>query len=177
MVDGWMGDDWLHNGAFRQPNFGYVTNMAVDAGDDDDGASGAGADRLLRPSSPQARLATTRRSPASKALPFVQELFQGSGPRTTFSVGTGRRQMVQGQGPLTGSQPCWSYGQRWAPGRRLWRTRCLPRPWNRRTRTTTSSTLVIGPWRLSRRRTTVQTGSWGHRSARRHRARFPQDAT
>jgi putative CocE/NonD family hydrolase len=33
MVDGWMGDDWFHNGAFRQPNFDYVTRMTTDAGD------------------------------------------------------------------------------------------------------------------------------------------------
>ena len=25
MVDGWMGDDWFHYGAFRQPNFDYFT--------------------------------------------------------------------------------------------------------------------------------------------------------
>ncbi len=24
MVDGWMGDDWFHNGAFRQQNLGYI---------------------------------------------------------------------------------------------------------------------------------------------------------
>jgi putative CocE/NonD family hydrolase len=24
MVDGWMGDDWFHNGAFRQPNLSYI---------------------------------------------------------------------------------------------------------------------------------------------------------
>jgi len=24
MVDGWMGDDWFHNGAFRQPNMAYI---------------------------------------------------------------------------------------------------------------------------------------------------------
>ena len=24
MVDGWMGDDWFHYGAFRQPNFSYI---------------------------------------------------------------------------------------------------------------------------------------------------------
>jgi hypothetical protein len=24
MVDGWMGDDWFHNGAFRQPNMSYI---------------------------------------------------------------------------------------------------------------------------------------------------------
>ena len=24
MVDGWMGDDWFHNGAFREQNMGYI---------------------------------------------------------------------------------------------------------------------------------------------------------
>jgi predicted acyl esterase len=24
MVDGWMGDDWFHNGAFRQQNLPYI---------------------------------------------------------------------------------------------------------------------------------------------------------
>ena len=24
MVDGWMGDDWFHNGAFRQQNMPYI---------------------------------------------------------------------------------------------------------------------------------------------------------
>ena len=24
MVDGWMGDDWFHYGAFRQMNFDYI---------------------------------------------------------------------------------------------------------------------------------------------------------
>jgi putative CocE/NonD family hydrolase len=27
MVDGWMGDDWFHNGAFRQPNMSYIYNQ------------------------------------------------------------------------------------------------------------------------------------------------------
>ena len=29
MVDGWMGDDWFHNGAFRQVNFNYFTEMTT----------------------------------------------------------------------------------------------------------------------------------------------------
>jgi predicted acyl esterase len=28
MVDGWMGDDWFHNGAFRQQNLPYITSMS-----------------------------------------------------------------------------------------------------------------------------------------------------
>jgi uncharacterized protein len=29
MVDGWMGDDWFHFGAFRQPNFDYFTEQTM----------------------------------------------------------------------------------------------------------------------------------------------------
>jgi len=32
MVDGWMGDDWFHNGAFRQPAFDYVLAQTVERG-------------------------------------------------------------------------------------------------------------------------------------------------
>jgi len=33
MVDGWMGDDWFHNGAFRQPSFDYVMEQTAKEGD------------------------------------------------------------------------------------------------------------------------------------------------
>jgi putative CocE/NonD family hydrolase len=29
MVDGWMGDDWFHNGAFRQQNMSYIWEQVV----------------------------------------------------------------------------------------------------------------------------------------------------
>jgi putative CocE/NonD family hydrolase len=29
MVDGWRGDDWFHNGAFRTPNFGYIAGQTA----------------------------------------------------------------------------------------------------------------------------------------------------
>ncbi|WP_243395627.1 CocE/NonD family hydrolase [Sphingomonas oleivorans] len=32
MVDGWIGDDWFHNGAFRQPSFDYVIGQTAKAG-------------------------------------------------------------------------------------------------------------------------------------------------
>ena len=32
MVDGWMGDDWFHYGAFRQPNFDYVVGQTTARG-------------------------------------------------------------------------------------------------------------------------------------------------
>jgi hypothetical protein len=33
MVDGWMGDDWFHFGAFRQVNFDYFTEQTVARGE------------------------------------------------------------------------------------------------------------------------------------------------
>jgi predicted acyl esterase len=35
MVDGWMGDDWFHNGAFRVNSFDYMVDMSVGKGDND----------------------------------------------------------------------------------------------------------------------------------------------
>jgi uncharacterized protein len=32
MVDGWMGDDWFHYGAFRQPNLDYFTDQTTARG-------------------------------------------------------------------------------------------------------------------------------------------------
>jgi putative CocE/NonD family hydrolase len=33
MVDGWMGDDWFHYGAFRQPNIDYILGQTSRRGD------------------------------------------------------------------------------------------------------------------------------------------------
>ncbi|PIQ38448.1 MAG: glutaryl-7-ACA acylase [Lysobacterales bacterium CG17_big_fil_post_rev_8_21_14_2_50_64_11] len=32
MVDGWIGDDWFHNGAFRNPSIDYAVEMSADKG-------------------------------------------------------------------------------------------------------------------------------------------------
>jgi hypothetical protein len=36
MIDGWMGDDWFHYGAFRQVNFDYFTGQTAEKGSGDD---------------------------------------------------------------------------------------------------------------------------------------------
>src|SRR4051812_5887827 len=36
MVDGWMGDDWFHYGAFRQTNFDYFSGQTVRRGEGDE---------------------------------------------------------------------------------------------------------------------------------------------
>jgi hypothetical protein len=33
MVDGWMGDDWFHYGAFRQTNFDYIRRQTTERGE------------------------------------------------------------------------------------------------------------------------------------------------
>jgi putative CocE/NonD family hydrolase len=33
MVDGWRGDDWFHNGAFRQTNFDYLLSQETERGE------------------------------------------------------------------------------------------------------------------------------------------------
>jgi putative CocE/NonD family hydrolase len=40
MVDGWMGDDWFHNGAFRQNSFDYFPSQMGQKGDGDPVATG-----------------------------------------------------------------------------------------------------------------------------------------
>ena len=46
MVDGWIGDDWFHNGAFRQPNLDYITGQTTDAGSGGPVPSGGSDDYL-----------------------------------------------------------------------------------------------------------------------------------
>ena len=36
MVDGWMGDDWFHNGAFRQQNMPYILNQEATRASDEE---------------------------------------------------------------------------------------------------------------------------------------------
>ena len=41
MVDGWMGDDWFHYGAFRQTNLDYFSEQTTERGEGDAVARGA----------------------------------------------------------------------------------------------------------------------------------------
>ncbi len=41
MVDGWMGDDWFHYGAFRQNDFDYVSDQTTEKGEGKDVPRGA----------------------------------------------------------------------------------------------------------------------------------------
>ncbi len=74
MVDGWMGDDWFHNGAFRQPNFDYVTSMTKDAGDNEPVPSGTGDDYLKFLNAGSA--GDYARLYGLETFPFAQKLMQ-----------------------------------------------------------------------------------------------------
>ena len=47
MVDGWKGDDWFHNGAFRQSNFDYLYSQTTERGEGREIARGAYDDYAL----------------------------------------------------------------------------------------------------------------------------------
>jgi putative CocE/NonD family hydrolase len=75
MVDGWMGDDWFHNGAFRVSGFDFAVSQST--GKADAGASipvGAGDDyaRYLEAGS----LGDYARKYQIENIPFVQKLIQ-----------------------------------------------------------------------------------------------------
>ncbi len=74
MVDGWMGDDWFHNGAFRQTNFDYITQMTVNAGDNDPVPTGSGDDYLTFLKAGSA--GDYARQYGVDAFPFAQKLMQ-----------------------------------------------------------------------------------------------------
>jgi uncharacterized protein len=74
MVDGWMGDDWFHNGAFRQPNFDYVTSMTTNAGDSNNVANGSGDDYLTFLNAGSA--GDYAKLYGLDSYPFLQKMFQ-----------------------------------------------------------------------------------------------------
>ncbi len=77
MVDGWMGDDWFHNGAFRNPTIDYVVEQSTAHGNPGEGgalAVGVGDDytRYLEAGSTGAYV----RKWGFDAYPFMQKLMQ-----------------------------------------------------------------------------------------------------
>jgi putative CocE/NonD family hydrolase len=48
MVDGWMGDDWFHNGAFRLSSFDYIVGLSTGKGDGNGEFALGGGDHYTR---------------------------------------------------------------------------------------------------------------------------------
>ncbi|MCA1652995.1 MAG: CocE/NonD family hydrolase [Sphingomonadales bacterium] len=75
MVDGWRGDDWFHNGAFRNPNLDYVvgqTTAKAESGAAVPVGSGDDYSRFLAAGS----TGDYARSLGIDRYPFAQKLFQ-----------------------------------------------------------------------------------------------------
>ncbi|MEA3057468.1 MAG: uncharacterized protein QOF34_283 [Sphingomonadales bacterium] len=74
MVDGWMGDDWFHNGAFRTSSLDFAVSQSTAKGDDGGIAVGTGDDytRYLEAGS----MGDYARRLGIEHYPFVQKLFQ-----------------------------------------------------------------------------------------------------
>ena len=74
MVDGWMGDDWFHNGAFRTGGLDFAVSQST--GKAEGGELADRRRRRLHPL-PRSRLDGRLRPAAEiKNYPFVQKLFQ-----------------------------------------------------------------------------------------------------
>ncbi|WP_028006766.1 CocE/NonD family hydrolase [Solimonas flava] len=74
MVDGWRGDDWFHNGAFRVSSFDYALEMSQDKGSGSEIPHGAGDDYTLYLKAGSA--GDFARQWGLDAIPFVQKLMQ-----------------------------------------------------------------------------------------------------
>ena len=74
MVDGWMGDDWFHNGAFRTGSLDFAVSQSSDKGDDGGISVGTGDDytRYLEAGS----MGDYARSLNIEHYPFVEKLIQ-----------------------------------------------------------------------------------------------------
>ena len=74
MVDGWMGDDWFHNGAFRVSSFDYAVEQSTAKAEGSGLAFGTGDDytRYLEAGS----MADYARRLNIENYPFVQKLMQ-----------------------------------------------------------------------------------------------------
>jgi putative CocE/NonD family hydrolase len=74
MVDGWRGDDWFHNGAFRTGSLDYAVSQSTAKAEGPGIAAGKGDDytRLLEAGS----MADYAASLGITHYPFVQKLFQ-----------------------------------------------------------------------------------------------------
>src|SRR5256885_10977306 len=74
MVDGWMGDDWFHNGAFRVSGFDFAVSQSTAKAEGSGIAVGTGDDytRYLEAGS----MGDYARRLGIENYPFVQKLFQ-----------------------------------------------------------------------------------------------------
>ncbi len=74
MVDGWMGDDWFHFGAFRQVNMDYFTEQTTCRGEGQSDSCAEGVRRLRQFSARAAPRAISRKAAGLDQLPWWRKM-------------------------------------------------------------------------------------------------------
>ena len=146
MVDGWMGDDWFHYGAFRQPNFDFFAGQTPAAAP----ASTIAAPGLRRLRElPARRLGRRLRQGqrASTSSPVWRKMTRAPGLRRVLA-GPGAR---QDPGRAAADRADHVDPGPVGPGGHVGRDPDLPGGRAEGHAPTTCNYLVMGPWRHSRR--------------------------
>jgi hypothetical protein len=76
MVDGWMGDDWFHNGAFRNPNIAYFVEQSTAKGAGDGGGLAVGVGDDYTSFLEAGSTGAYARKWGVDAYPFMQKVMQ-----------------------------------------------------------------------------------------------------
>ena len=142
MVDGWMGDDWFHNGAFRTGSLDFAVSQSTAKAEGGGIARGPGDDYTcyLQAGS----MGDLARQLGIDQYPFVQKLFQNPA-YTEFWSGAGGRQMACGPAADRADD---DRGRPVGPGRQLRRSRGLQGAQGQYEGSGLLH-LAIGPWRHS----------------------------
>ncbi len=140
MVDGWMGDDWFHHGAFRQQSMAYIYDQ--EASRESEMKWWTSTFRRLR----YVHGGRLRRRTRAGAVDWSKWVSGGKSwsIRPTTLSGATRRWTSCSPPSRSRCRSCWST----ACGTRKTSTARRPstRRSNRRTRTTTGSSSCMGPW-------------------------------
>ena len=167
MVDGWMGDDWFHYGAFRQPNFDFFAGQTSARGAGESIVRAA-ATTTTRTSGAPARPATSPRPHGLDQLPWLAQADRAPGLRRVLA-GAGAR---QDDGRAAADRADDVDPGPVGPGRHVGRDPDLAGGRAEGHGNNDRNYLVMGPWRHSRRelrRRDARAAEVG----RRHRAAVP----
>ncbi len=142
MVDGWMGDDWFHNGAFRQQGMPYIYEQEATRKNDGEVVRRATTTTTTRSSRP-ARPASSAGAAGSSR--WASGASSSRTRPTTPSGATRRWTSVLAARPLDGADDAGA--QPLGPGGHLRRASPSTRRSSRRTPANDKVFLVMGPWR------------------------------
>ncbi len=142
MVDGWMGDDWFHNGAYRQPSFDYVVEQSTGKAEAGATATGVGDDyaRYLEAGS----AGDFARKWGYDTYPFSQKLMQNPAYSDFWSLQAVDKWLAAR--PL--SVPTMLVVGQWDQ-EDSYGAPAVYRAWEAKDTNNDKLSLVIGPWRHS----------------------------